>query len=137
MVKCSTCGKEIDIEKPIKVTVAGKTHYFHSEEHLNQFQPVKSISRRLASVVLSKASAELIAVIAGIAGIVYTLSDFHSQALLMHTFSILGAIAALVIGVEHLKYLSEHNLTRRAVLLIGMGILIFIVIVVWTFGFSV
>lgn len=115
--------------------MAGKKHYFDSEEHLNQFQPVKSISRKLSSVILSKTSAELIAIIAGLAGIFYTISDFPSQALLMDTFSAVAAIVALVIGIEHLRYLSEHNLMRRAVLIVGIGVLISIVIVVWTFGF--
>lgn len=135
MVKCHICGKEVDDDKAIKVTVGGKTHYFDTEEHLNQFQPVKSISRILSSVVLSKTSAELVAIGTGLAGIFYTISALRTQALLMDTFSALAAIVALVIGIEHLRYLREHNLMRRAVLLFGIGILIIVAIAVWNFGF--
>ena len=137
MVKCHICGKEVDDDKAIKVTVGGRTHYFDTEEHLNQFQPIKSISRSLSSVVLNKTSAELIAIGAGLAGIYYTIYASTSQALLMDTLSTLAAISALIIGIEHLKYLREHNLTRRAVLLFGGSILILLIIGVWIFGFRV
>jgi YHS domain-containing protein len=136
MVKCHICGKEVDDDKALKITVGGKTHYFDNEEHLNQFQPVKSISRSLSSVVLSKTSAELVAIGTGLAGIFYTISALPPQALLMDTFSALAAIAALVIGIEHLRYLREHNLMRRAVLLLGIGILILLALAVWIFGFG-
>ena len=136
MVKCHVCGKEVDDNKALKVTLGGRTHYFDSEEHLNQFQPVKSLSRSLSSIVLSKTSAELIAIVTGLAGVFYTIQALPTQALLMDTISALAAIGALVIGIEHLKYLREHNLMRRAILLVGIGILLFIAIIVWLFGFS-
>jgi YHS domain-containing protein len=135
MVKCHICGKEVAEDKAIKVTIGGKTYYFDNEGHLNQFQPVKSISRRLSSVVLSKTSAELVAIGTGLAGVFYTISALPAPALLMDTFSAMAAIAALVIGIEHLRYLREHNLMRRAVLLFGIGILIIVALVVWNFGF--
>jgi len=52
----------------------------------------------------------------------------------MDTVSAIAAIAALVVGIEHLRYLKEHNLLRRAVLFIGIGILISIAVLVWHFG---
>ena len=135
MVKCHICGKEVDDDKAIKVTVSGRTHYFDTGEHLSQFQPVKSISRSLSSVVLSKTSAEIVATGTGLAGVFYTIQAVPAQALLMDTFSAMAAIVALVIGIEHLRYLREHNLVRRALLLFGIGILIVVAIIVWTFGF--
>lgn len=135
MVKCHICGKEVDDDKALKVTVSGKTHYFDTEEHLNQFQPIKSISRILSSVVLSKTSAEIVAIGTGLAGVFYTIQALPTQALLMDTFSAMAAIAALIIGIEHLRYLREHNLMRRAVLLLGIGILIIVAVIVWNFGF--
>lgn len=135
MVKCHICGKEVDDDKALKVTVSGKTHYFDTEEHLNQFQPIKSISRILSSVVLSKTSAEIVAIGTGLAGVFYTIQALPTQALLMDTFSAMAAIAALIIGIEHLRFLREHNLMRRAVLLLGIGILIIVAVIVWNFGF--
>ena len=40
-----------------------------------------------------------------------------------------------LVGIEHLRYLKEHDLLRRAVLLIGVGILVIIAILVLHFGF--
>lgn len=136
MVKCHVCGKEVDDKKAFKLTINGRTHYFDTKQHLNQFQPITSVSRTLSSVVLNKTSAELIAIGAGLAGIYYTILAQSTQALLMDTLSTLAAIVALVIGIEHLKYLKEHNLMRRAILLAGSVILILLVSIVWIFGFD-
>ncbi|MCW4054071.1 MAG: hypothetical protein NWE84_04010 [Candidatus Bathyarchaeota archaeon] len=136
MVKCHVCGKKVDKDVAIKVTVGGETFYFDNEKHLNQFHPIKLISRSLSSVVLSKTSAELVAIVTGLAGIFYTILALPSQALVMDTFSALAAIAALVVGIEHLRYLREHNLARRAVLLVSICILIILAILVWIFGFA-
>ena len=135
MTKCAFCGKEMDKEKSLKVTVGGKTYYFDSIDHLNKFQPINKISRTLASVILSKTSAELVAIGTGLGGIFYTILGISDRALIMDLFSAIAAIVALVIGIEHLRILKEHNLLRRAVLLLGLGILITIAIVVWNFGF--
>lgn len=135
MAKCSFCGKEVDEEKSLKLTVGGKIYYFDNEEHLNKFVPIKTISQTLASVILSKTSAELVAIATGLGGIAYTIIGVTDRALIMDLFSAIAAIIALVIGIEHLRYLKEHNLMRRAILLLGIGILIVIGIVVWNFGF--
>jgi predicted acyltransferase len=135
MAKCAFCGREVDKEKSLKITVGGKTYYFDSEEHLNKFVPVKTTSRTLASVILSKTSAELVAIATGLGGIFYTILGVTDRALIMDLFSAIAAIVALVIGIEHLRYLKEHNLMRRAILLLGIGILIVIAVLVWNFGF--
>jgi uncharacterized membrane protein YfcA len=135
MAKCSFCGKEVDEENSLKLTVGGKTNYFDSIEHLNKFPPINTISRTLASVVLSKTSAEFVAIGTGLGGIFYTILGVSDRALIMDLFSAIAAIVALIIGIEHLRYLKEHNLLRRAVLLFGIGVLIVIALLVWNFGF--
>jgi hypothetical protein len=136
MSKCSICGKEIDEKTAFKLTMNERTRYFCNESCLSDFPPTRTLSRRiLSSVVLNKTSAEIIAIGTGIGGIVYTLQGIANGALLMDTVSAIAAIAALIVGIEHLRYLKEHNLLRRAVLFIGIGILICIAILVWHFGF--
>jgi len=135
MVKCAFCEKEVDEEKSLKLTVGGKTHYFDSEEHMNKFVPIKTMAQTLVSVILSKTSAELVAIGTGLGGIFYTILGVSDRALVMDLSSAIAAIVALVIGLEHLRYLKEHNLTRRAILLLGIGILVVLVILVWNFGF--
>ena len=129
LVKCSECGKEVDEKKVVKLTIDGKRHYFHLHHVRNVAQ------RSLSRVVLNKTFAEFVAIGTGIGGIVYTLQGVAESALVMDTFSAIAAIAALIVGIEHLRYLKEHDLLRRAVLLIGIGILISIAILVWDFGF--
>jgi len=89
----------------------------------------------LSHIVLSKAFAEIVAIGTGVGGIAYTLLGFTDRALIMDTFSAIAAIAALFVGIEHLRYLKEHDLLRRATLLLGGGILFTIAILVWHFGF--
>ena len=130
MVKCSECAKEVDEKKAAKLTVDGKRHYFHLHH-------VRNVTHRsLSSVILSKTSAELVAMGTGIGGIVYTLHGVTESALVMDTLSAIAAIAAIITGIEHLRYLKEHDLQRRTVLLIGIGIIISIALLVWNFGFS-
>jgi len=121
--------EEVDEKKAVKLTIGGKRHYFHLHHVRNVAQ------RSLSSVVLSKTSAELIAILAGIGGIVYTLQSVVEIALVMDTLSAGAAIAALFVGIEHLRYLKEHDLLRRAVLLIGLSIIVTVAIIVWHFGF--
>ena len=89
----------------------------------------------LSSIVLNKTFFELLAIVTGIGGIYYTLFEIGNRALLMDTFSVITAIAATIIGVEHLRYVEEHMLVKRAVLMFGVLILTLIVLNVWHFGF--
>ena len=128
-MKCSECGKEVDEKEAVELAIDGRKHYFHSYH-------VKKITQRILSkVVLSKTFAEVLAIGTGIGGIFYTLQNFAERALVMDTISAIAAIAALLVGVEHLRYVKEHNLVRRAVTLMGIGILMVITILVWHFGF--
>ena len=130
MVKCSHCGEEVESKQTAKLVIEGKTHHFH-------FHHIKSLTQRILSgVVLSKTFAEVMAIGTGIGGIIYTLMGFADRALIMDTLSALAAITALIVGIEHLRYLKEHGLLGRATLLLGAGILITIAILVWHFGFN-
>jgi hypothetical protein len=68
-------------------------------------------------------------------GFYYTLFEVGNRALLMDTVSVITAIAAMIIGVEHLRYVEEHMLVKRAVLMTGFLILTLIILIVWHFGF--
>ena len=135
MVKCSVCGKEVE-EPFVTLTIEGETHHLCSEDCLGDFKPINRLTRRkLSSVVLSKTSGELVAIGTSLGGIAYTLQDIAFRALVMDTLSAIAAIAAFIVGVEHLRYLREHDLMRRAVLLLGIGIIMTIGVIVWHFGF--
>lgn len=130
MVDCADCGKEVAEKEAVKLTIDGKHHHFH-------FHHVTSLTQRLmTTLVLNKTFAELIAIGAGIIGIVFTLQDLADKALVMDTISAIAAIAAFFVGIEHIRYLRQHALLRRALLLTVIGILITIVIAVWHFGFT-
>jgi len=137
MEKCAYCGKKVVEEKSLKLMVGSKIHYFDNRGHLDKFLHIESRSQTLSSVILSKTSAELVAIGTGLGGIFYTILGLTERALIMDLFSALAAIVALVIGIEHLRYLKKHNLMRRAILLLGIGILITLAILVWNFGFRV
>jgi len=137
MDKCAFCGKKVAEEKNLRLMVGGKTQYFDSNEHMDKFLHITSKSQTLSSVILSKTSAEIVAIGTGLVGIFYTILGFTDRALIMDSFSAIAAIVALIIGIEHLRYLKEHNLMRRAILLLGIGILITLAILVWTFGFRI
>ena len=36
-VKCAYCGKEIDAESALKLTLRGETKYFCNEDHLERY----------------------------------------------------------------------------------------------------
>lgn len=136
MVECSACGKEIDEKAAVKLTVKGRTYHFCDESCLSNFHMIRHQARRiLSSVVLNKTFAELVAIGTGIGGIAYTLQGVAYRALVMDTLSAVAAIGAFIVGVEHLRYLREHNLLGKAVLLAGIGITLAVVLIVWHFGF--
>ncbi len=136
MVKDPVCGMELDEKAAnIKAEVRGKTYYFCSEFCLSNFSAKRPTQRNLLSAVLTKTFFELVAIGTGIGGIAYTLQEVSTRALVMDTLSAITAIVALIIGVENLRFLKEHDLLKRAVLLAGLGILIFIAILVWHLGF--
>ena len=111
-------------KKAVGLTIQGKRHYFHLHH-------VRKISQRgITKVVLSKAFAELVAIGTGVGGVFYTISAFADRALFMDTLSVMAAIAALFVGIEHLRYLKEHDLMRRAVIFVGVGVLLMVALLV-------
>lgn len=48
--------------------------------------------------------------------------------------SVVGFLSALVIGVDHLRYVQEHRLIRRSVTLLSIIGLLAIALVVWIYG---
>jgi YHS domain-containing protein len=137
MVKDPVCGMELDEETAnIKTEIKGKTYFFCSEFCLrNFFSTEHPTQRNLLSVILSKTFFELLAIGTGIGGIVYTLQEVSTRALVMDALSAIAAIVALIIGVENLRYLKAHDLLKRAILLVGVGIIISIALLVWHLGF--
>lgn len=77
---------------------------------------------------------EMFAIITGLGGVYDTLFEVGNSVLIMDTISVMAAIAAMIIGVEYLRFAEQHALMRRIVLLVGKLILSLIVIFVWHHG---
>ena len=137
MVKCSTCGKGINTKTAIQLTLGKPPLFFCDETCLSQSIQIKTLTRRtLAGVVLNKTFGEFLAIVSGLGGIAFTLQGTAHRALALDTISAITAITAFIIGIEHLRSLREHDLLKKAVLFIGIGVLLSITLLVWYFGFS-
>jgi hypothetical protein len=112
-----------------RLTVGGETLSFYSRAR--EFRHIS-----LSSLILNKTVFEFLAIVTGLGGVYYTLFEAGSNALMMDTISVMAAIAAMIVGVEHLRYVEEHRLVGRAVLLLGTIILLSILLFVWLHGFS-
>jgi len=136
-VKCEFCNREVE-EQDVKyrLTVGGRTLNYCGLGCLYSAEPLADIRHMsLSSMVLNKTFFEFLAIVTGIGGVYYTLFEVGNRALLMDTVSVITAIVAMMIGVEHLRYVEEHMLVKRAVLMSGVLILTLIVLTVWHFGF--
>ena len=89
----------------------------------------------LSTLVLNKTLFEILAIITGFSGVYFTVYETGFMALLMDTVSVISALAAMVIGIEHLRYVEEHLLVKKAVLIIGVSIITIFLIFVWQTGF--
>jgi YHS domain-containing protein len=137
-VKCAFCGKMVEEEDvKFRLTVGGETLSFCSLDCLYKSEPIEEFRHiSLSSLVLNKTVFEFLAIVTGLGGVYYTLFEAGSNALMMDTISVMAAIAAMIVGVEHLRYVEEHRLVGRAVLLLGAIILLSILLFVWLHGFS-
>lgn len=136
-ISCSICNKVTKEDDIIKLTMNEETLNFCCLNCLNEFNPFKSFGHiRLSSLVLNKTVFEILAILTGLGGVYYTLFETGTNALFMDTISVLAAIAAMIIGVEHLRYVEEHKLIGRAILLIGFIIISSILMFVWLHGFD-
>ena len=117
--------------------IEGKTYHYCSHEHLSTSETVRRLTQgSLSNIVLNKTFFEVFALVTGLGGVYYTLWPTGPRALLMDTVSVIAAFAALAIGVEHLRYVEEHRLLRRAITFLSMIVLLAIALVVWIYGFG-
>jgi len=124
-IRCSICNKATEEEEvKFKLTMNGEPLNFCCLNCLHKSKPFESFEHvQLSSLVLNKTVFEILAILTGLGGVYYTLFETRTNALFMDTISVLAAIAAMIIGIEHLRYVEEHKLVGRTVLLIGFIII--------------
>jgi hypothetical protein len=138
MATCDHCGEVLSDEQgnSYQIIIDGKSHRFCSYEHLSKSQKAQNLTHpSLSQLVLNKAFLEVMAVITGLGGVYYTLFPIESRALLMDTLSVVTGITALVVGIEHLRYVEEHELLGRAILFAAIIALMTLIILVFIVGF--
>jgi len=136
MSVCAFCGKEIEPgEELFKIDFRNKTYSFCSPSCFFNSEPLEDFKHKsLSSVVLNKTFFEILAIITGFGGVYYTIFDIAERALILDTFSVVMALAAMVIGIEHLRYVEEHDLIKKAVILTGIVVISSFLLLVWHFG---
>ncbi len=135
MVQCVVCGKEVEPdEADYTLKFGGKTYYYCGLECLYESEPLEKVRHKnISALVLNKSLFEVMALITGLGGVYYTLIESATNALLMDMFSVTSALAAIMIGIDHLKYVREHNLVHRSVVFATIAVITVFVIVVWSF----
>jgi hypothetical protein len=136
MVKCACCGSEVE-EDGYMVSFGDKTLHFCGLSCFSHSEPVMDVRHMsLSELTLNKTVYELFAIITGLGGVYYTLFEIGDNALIMDTVSVIAAITAMIIGVEHLRYVEQHQLLKKGILIIGLLILLGVLIFVWHHGFN-
>jgi len=132
-VKCEFCGKEVDEEESkFRLELGEEAYNFCTLSCLHKSKPVREIKHRnLSSLVLNKIVFEFFAILTGIGGVYYTLFEAANNALMMDTISVVAAIIAMIIGIEHVRYVEEHEILKKGVILIGITILSAVLLIVW------
>ena len=134
MVICDFCGKEED-NILLKINFNDKTYKFCSLSCFFNSEPLNGFKHRsLSEIVLNKTLFEILAIITGFGGVYYTIFDIAERALFLDTISVVMALAAMLIGIEHLRYVEEHNLVQKAVLFLGIVVISSFLLLVWHFG---
>ena len=139
MSMCSARTQQGDRREEVKfkLTIDGETLNFFCLYCLHKSSLFESFGHiRLSSLVMNKTVFEILAILTGLGGVYYTLFETETNSLFMDTISVLAPIAAMIIGIEHLRYVEEHRLVGRAVLLIGFIVISSILIFVWLHSFS-
>ena len=135
MSTCSLCGNSLPEDKSIIIEKNGLTQKYCCPNCLfvsNTFENYKHQS--ISSLVLNKTLFEILAIMTGFGGVYYTIFNVARRALIMDTVSLVTALAALFIGIEHLRYVEEHNLVRRVIVFLSILILAIFTIIVWHYG---
>lgn len=137
MSQCVVCGTIIDSNSPThSLTVNGETYNVCSSDCLYNSEPLIDFGHlTLSNLVLNKTVFEVLAIITGFGGVYFTVYETGFMALLLDTVSVIFAVAAMVIGIEHLRYVEEHQLMKKAVIVIGISIITIFLIFVWQTGF--
>ncbi|MBD3172924.1 hypothetical protein GF326_10665 [Candidatus Bathyarchaeota archaeon] len=134
-MSCSICGEEVS-DNAIRIEKDGVTHLYCCSGCLYESPELEGFRHRnISSIVLNKTLFEVLAIITGFGGVYYTLFETANRALIMDTFSVAAALLALFIGVEHLRYVEEHDLLKRTVIYVSVITIIGFIILVWHYGF--
>lgn len=134
-MSCSICGKELT-EHSITVEKNGLTQEYCCPNCLYESPELEKYKHRsLSEIVLNKTLFEVLAIITGFGGVFYTLFETSNRALILDTLSVVMALLALFIGMEHLRYVEEHNLLKRAIVFLSVVTITGFVMVVWHYGF--
>jgi hypothetical protein len=133
-MSCSICGKELS-NQSIKLEKDGIIHLFCCQNCVYNSPEMENYTHRsLSEIVLNKTLFEVLAIITGFGGVYYTLFETANRALILDTVSVATALLALFIGIEHLKYVEEHNLLKRAVVFLSFVTITSFLMLVWHFG---
>ena len=132
-VLCAFCGKMVEEEDvKFRLAVGGETLSFCSLDCLYKSEPIEEFRHiSLSSLILNKTVFEFLAIVTGLGGVYYTLFEAANNALMMDTISVVAAIIAMIIGIEHIRYVEEHEILKKGVILIGVTILSAILLIVW------
>jgi hypothetical protein len=139
-MSCSVCGKELTDDK-ITLEKGGLAHDYCCPTCLFESPELGKYKHRdLSEIVLNKTLFEVLALITGIGGVYYTIYErsiagFHNAALVFDTVSVATALLALFIGVEHLRYVEEHDLLKRAIIFLSIITVTVFLMLVWHHGF--
>ena len=121
MSTCTVCGSDLAGEEGITIERGGETQRFCCPNCLFESDTFDGYKHRsLSSLVLNKTLFEVLAIITGFGGVYYTLLDIARRALIMDTISVATALAAIFIGVEHLRYVEEHDLVKRTLIFLSI-----------------
>jgi hypothetical protein len=138
-MSCNACKKELTDQK-ITVEKNRASSEYCSLNCLHQdTESMNFKHRNLSEIVLNKTLFEVLALITGLGGVYYTIYDsissYHNAALVLDTISVTTALLALFIGVEHLRYVEEHQLVKRGVIFLSIVSITVFIILVWHYGF--
>ena len=135
MSTCVVCGNTIAGEEGITIEKNGETQRFCCPNCLFESDAFDGYKHRsLSSLVLNKTLFEILAMITGFGGVYYTIFEVARRALILDAISVATALAGIFIGVEHLRYVEEHDLIKRAIIFLGIITITGFALLVWHYG---